>query len=88
MSHKAYRQYTDLMNRVENGQEREKKQKAREEEAQRKAQEAAAQENQKLPPKGKRGDTSGRGIYPKDTGMQRCDSGGRFLQKFPELKCL
>ena len=50
ISHKAYRQYTDLMNRVEM-EEREKKQKAREEEAQRKAQEAAAQENQKLPPK-------------------------------------
>lgn len=49
VSHKAYQQYTDLMNRVEL-EEREKKQKAREEEAQRKAQEAAAQANQNLPP--------------------------------------
>lgn len=49
VSHKAYQQYTDLMNRVEL-EEQKKKQKAREEAAQKKAQEEAAQASSSLPP--------------------------------------
>lgn len=49
ITHKAYQQYTDLMNRVEM-EEREQKRKIREQEQKKKEQEEAAQGNPNLPP--------------------------------------